>query len=252
MKKLLFLIALLAGITLPLQAQTQHYEDVVYLKNGSIIRGIIIEQIPNVSLKIQTRDKNIFVYKIEEVEKITKELMQRQAKQQTISSDYSSFNKPKGYMGLVELEGGLGIGTWAATRTGVVIINGYRVIPQFAFGVGIGTKIFTHSFDYVGHLEVGMPLFLHLRGDFLDEKVSPYAAFNIGYNLSLIGGFFGGILMEPSVGVGFNIDQRKSRMNIGVAVAINRVKYIVDYGYGGYYEGKAMGYALNLKVGFSF
>lgn len=50
------------------------YVEVVYLKNGSIIRGMIIEQIPNVSLKIQTRDGNVFVYKMEEVEKITKEL----------------------------------------------------------------------------------------------------------------------------------------------------------------------------------
>ena len=30
--------------------------DVVYLKDGSVIRGVIVEQIPNLSLKIQTRD----------------------------------------------------------------------------------------------------------------------------------------------------------------------------------------------------
>lgn len=51
----------------------QTLQDVVYLKNGSIIRGIIIEQVPNQSLKIQTNDGNIFVYKIDEVDKITKE-----------------------------------------------------------------------------------------------------------------------------------------------------------------------------------
>lgn len=50
------------------------YIDVLYLKNGSVIRGIIIEQIPNLSIKIQTMDGSIFVYKMEEVEKITKEL----------------------------------------------------------------------------------------------------------------------------------------------------------------------------------
>lgn len=47
--------------------------DVVYLKNGSIIKGTIIEQVPNVSLKIETRDGSVFVYKIEEIEKMTKE-----------------------------------------------------------------------------------------------------------------------------------------------------------------------------------
>jgi hypothetical protein len=50
--------------------------DVVYLKNGSIIRGVIIEQVPNQSLKIQTQDKSVFVYRYEEIEKIIKELPQ--------------------------------------------------------------------------------------------------------------------------------------------------------------------------------
>jgi hypothetical protein len=53
---------------------TPQYVDVVYIKNGSVIKGMIIEQTPNVSLKIQTRDGSIFVYKMDEVEKITKEL----------------------------------------------------------------------------------------------------------------------------------------------------------------------------------
>jgi len=51
----------------------QTYQDVVYLKNGSIIRGVIIEQIPNKSIKIETADKSVFVYQIEEIEKMTKE-----------------------------------------------------------------------------------------------------------------------------------------------------------------------------------
>lgn len=49
------------------------YEDVVYLKNGSIIRGMIMELVLNVTVKIQTKDGSLFVYKMDEVEKITKE-----------------------------------------------------------------------------------------------------------------------------------------------------------------------------------
>lgn len=48
--------------------------DVVYLKNGSIIKGLILEQVINVQVKLQTKDGNIFVYKYEEIEKITKEM----------------------------------------------------------------------------------------------------------------------------------------------------------------------------------
>jgi hypothetical protein len=46
-------------------------EDVVYLKDGSIIHGTITEEVPGVSLKIETKDGNVFVYKIKAVEKIT-------------------------------------------------------------------------------------------------------------------------------------------------------------------------------------
>lgn len=47
--------------------------EVVYLKNGGILRGVIIEQVPNTSLKVQMRDKSIVACRYDEVEKITKE-----------------------------------------------------------------------------------------------------------------------------------------------------------------------------------
>ena len=43
--------------------------DVVYLKNGSIIKGMVIETIPNETIKIETADGSIFVYPFDEVEK---------------------------------------------------------------------------------------------------------------------------------------------------------------------------------------
>lgn len=49
------------------------YIEVLYLKNGSIIRGMILEQIPNVQVKIQTSDGSVFVYTMDQVLKITKE-----------------------------------------------------------------------------------------------------------------------------------------------------------------------------------
>ncbi len=48
-------------------------KDMVYLKNGNIIKGIIIEQVPNVQIKIQTGDGNVFIFPLSEIDKITKE-----------------------------------------------------------------------------------------------------------------------------------------------------------------------------------
>ena len=67
MKKL-FLLFFCAMSTMFAAAQA-NWQDVVYLKNGSVVRGTIIEQVPGVSLKLQTNDGNIFVYNIEDVEK---------------------------------------------------------------------------------------------------------------------------------------------------------------------------------------
>ena len=46
-------------------AFSQEYEDVVILKDGSEIHGIIIEQKPNDYIKIQS-GKNTFVYRFDE------------------------------------------------------------------------------------------------------------------------------------------------------------------------------------------
>ena len=54
-------------------AIAQTMRDVVMLKNGSIIKGIITEQTPPKELKIKTADGSIFVYKYEEIDKISRE-----------------------------------------------------------------------------------------------------------------------------------------------------------------------------------
>lgn len=51
----------------------QDKEDVVYLKNGSVIKGQITEMIPDKHVKIETSGGSLFVYKFEEIEKIEKQ-----------------------------------------------------------------------------------------------------------------------------------------------------------------------------------
>ena len=72
--KSIFVILMLAPFALFAQNGMQ---DVIYLKDGSIYKGTIIETVPNVSYKIESRDGNVFAVKIDEVEKITKEEIER-------------------------------------------------------------------------------------------------------------------------------------------------------------------------------
>lgn len=55
-------------------------QDIVYLKNGSIIRGTIIELIPNKTVKITTSDNSLFVFQMDEIEKISKETISTPSK----------------------------------------------------------------------------------------------------------------------------------------------------------------------------
>ena len=55
------------------QSSLQQMEDVLYLKDGSIVRGVVIEQIPGESLKIRTQGGSVFVYTMDEITKMTKE-----------------------------------------------------------------------------------------------------------------------------------------------------------------------------------
>ncbi|NCC19405.1 MAG: hypothetical protein EOM29_10750 [Bacteroidia bacterium] len=74
MKKIISLLVFVFIISFSNDLTAQNnYQDVVYLKNGSVIKGVIIEQIPNVSLKIKTKDENVFFYDMKDVEKMAKE-----------------------------------------------------------------------------------------------------------------------------------------------------------------------------------
>ena len=83
--KLLAVILLILG-TQNINAQRYaRNTDVVHLKNGSILKGIILEQIPGVTLKLQTSDGNIFVYSFDEISRITRE--------NRPTTQYSSYRK---------------------------------------------------------------------------------------------------------------------------------------------------------------
>ena len=110
MKRLILILTLILGVS-QFSFSQEFLQEVVYLKNGSIIRGVIIEQVPNESLKIKTSDGSIFVYTIPEIQKITKE-----EPIQTNFKRRKTFNRfadnTKGYKGFVNLTGGIGLGDY--------------------------------------------------------------------------------------------------------------------------------------------
>ncbi|MBO7299937.1 MAG: hypothetical protein J6U53_00835 [Tidjanibacter sp.] len=77
MKRLLLILAVLLGGVATLSAQRpahgQLLEDVIYLKSGSVLRGVIVEQMPMVNYVIATIDGSTLTVDARSVEKITVE-----------------------------------------------------------------------------------------------------------------------------------------------------------------------------------
>ena len=148
-------------------------EDVVYLKNGSIIHGTIVEQVPNQSIKIKTKDGNILAYKIEEVEKMTKETPVKQEEpQDTLNIKYSAI-----------LEGDFGHSLKGAafyeSSFGGSIINGVSIYDHFNIGVGLGVERYL-TYKYATF----MPLYIDVKA--YTKKVNGmFISFSVGTGLSL-------------------------------------------------------------------
>ena len=165
MKKYLVLLYFLLITTVTFGQS--NYQDVVYLKNGSIIRGVIIEQVPNNSIKIETADRNVFVYQMDEIEKLTKELLQGKG-----GSSHKSSGLQSGYKGIVEW--GYQTDYYSEfNRFKLDIINGYQINPYFSLGCGTGLH-------YFYELEVAVfPVFADFRVNFVNNKVSPYLSLGV-------------------------------------------------------------------------
>ncbi|WP_443938245.1 hypothetical protein [Pedobacter sp. MW01-1-1] len=243
MKK--YLIVLLFSLITSLTFGQSQYQDVVYLKNGSILRGIIIEQIPNKSLKIETADKNVFVYQFDEIDKITKE----QAKNQSKNSTYST-NFKKGYKGIAEVGYQIGVGTYKMDRLKVNIINGYQFSPYLYAGIGTGIRQY---FDAKATL---IPVFADFRAKIIDKDIAPYIAMGIGYSFNTKDSFGnGGFLINPTVGASFKVSKRNS-LNLAAGYDLQKLKvynyYYAEYGILRYNASNENFGAIDITLGFTF
>ena len=200
----------------------QKLQETIYLKNGSVIRGTVIEQIPGESMKIKTRDGSIFVYKVTEIEKITKE---------TRSYDIL------GYRAFIDTE-------LTADWLSVTTSHGYQFNPYIYAGLGAGICYWGNE-D-----EIAIPIFANGRFSFINGPVSPFVDLRIGYSISTIEGLDGGFYMSPMAGVKFMLG-RSFALNFATGYSLQRLGYYWDDGHGNYYNSYDLG-GLTLRVGIEF
>jgi hypothetical protein len=192
---LVFLLLIAAG---PLTAQ-EFSEDVVYLKNGSIIRGTILEQKPGEYIKIATHDRNIWVFKMEEVEKITRETVVIKGKEPVML-------RPDGYYNVSEVGFSISRQMWGGYSTGFSAntINGYKFNRFLATGVLVGI-------DHYYGLPM-IPMGVDVRGTLLKRSVSPYYYAQAAYSVPMpyendLADYDGDIMLQAGMGMLFAINE---------------------------------------------
>jgi hypothetical protein len=173
MKRFVFsAIAVLLFLNPYLQAQDS-YEDVVYLKNGSVFRGMIFEIVPGKSITIEAENHFVYTVTYEQIERIRKEPRQRIS---TSISSYSSdaeFSTPH-YTNLFQI--GM-LTRRAQPLTTFGLIRSANAGEHSTLGIGLG-------WDAYG-LGAMVPLFVDARSFLFREETSPFVFTDVGYSLGL-------------------------------------------------------------------
>ncbi len=193
MRKIFFLLILVALAT------RMSAQDVVYLKNGSIINGAIIEHVLNDHVKVETADGSLWVFNMDEVERISfcryREKPQPQEDFYRLPSD--NYLK-KGFRGFIDLGADLGVRDavddyymLSASFTG-----GYQFNRFLFVGVGIAPTIgitddnywdwYWDYYDKHHNRNTGfiLPIYANVRFDFVNAKVSPFIDTRVGYSVT--------------------------------------------------------------------
>jgi hypothetical protein len=105
MKHLLVCLVFLIIITVT--GFGQEKIDVIYLNNGEVRKGNIVENVPNDYVKIEMNDGSIFIIKYSDIQKITKEEKPLQMNQQSSNVQ----GRPKGLMASTG-DFGVTVGSW--------------------------------------------------------------------------------------------------------------------------------------------
>lgn len=230
-------------------------EDVVYLKNGSVIRGVIIEQIPGAPLKIQTKDRNVFSFQMSEVEKITNELFPSEQSINKVKPKFLMDSvRAKGYCGIYEFGGlfgfaGNNVSKYVVFKNGsyfkfsqpyftLKAVQGYHLNRKLFLGAGTGLDV-TGGGRWESLI---LPVFMEVRGFFIKNRVAPFVSQQTGYAMeftrsSITNGwdktFAGGFQSESKVGFRVMIDKRAS-FNFSVGYRMQHLAKrfsVVDYSF---------------------
>jgi len=169
------------------RAQSDSMESVAYLKNGTVYRGKVIEQVFNESITIQTLTGEKVKISVSDLLQVTEEPKSEfiQEKRQNIQvktkrRTWPEFHYPGRkffFQGQVML---------GFLEEGFRAIAGYRLGQFGILGGGVGVDFFQTGFssqvNYTDPFDgVYFPVFAHYEGDMMKSRITPFYSIEAGY-----------------------------------------------------------------------
>lgn len=159
-------------------------QDVVYLKNGSILRGNLTER-SDARIKIELQGGSVFVFTPQEVDSVKKENVLKE-RVRAIKEEY--FRRDRGFRHITEMSIIYGTNLKNTPNNyyyynnngddfglSLHTVNGYQAWPYLFAGAGLGID------RYISFKQTFSPFYLRLASEFLKKKVTPYVFGDIGY-----------------------------------------------------------------------
>ena len=188
------------------EAETEKLVDVVYLKDGSKLIGKILKWEMERGMEFQLSTGATILIPKSDIKNVSQNTAPK-VDQAEIRIEEPRVRTPKVYSfrekGWYHTTSGF-INFSFQGGAGVHHAMGYRF--NRLLGVGLGTGIETHDFDFKRNF---IPVYAEARGFLLPKKITPYYALKIGYGFALkdeINGTVaakGGFHFSPEVGVRF-------------------------------------------------
>lgn len=204
----LSLLFLFIFTTPQIQAQRIWEEDVIYLQNGSELRGKIVDQKVGESVTIQLIDGSLLTFKTSEVSEIKRE----PSKYSRVSLEKNDVLWPvsgrkKGIYHMISYGLAYHTNEWGAPRLGPMLE--YRIgyhLHKF-LNVGLGTGIN----KYPAGLFV--PAYLDINGDLSNKRITPHYDLNFGYGMAITQKWQydvlkGGMMGQAAIGLKINTRRR--------------------------------------------
>ncbi|RMG75893.1 MAG: hypothetical protein D6722_00245 [Bacteroidetes bacterium] len=203
-------------------------QDVIYLHNGSVIRGKILQQTPGDSVTIQILPGRILTFSTREVEAITmEEDFEEKALIQYRRTRRPVVMKSTGLYHRFSVGLGLGQGRWGVQGNGSLGYHiGYIVKPRLRVGLASGFDFYNGG--------VITPVMAEAQADLVFKKVTPVARVQLGYGFGISSGwanevFRGGPVGQVALGFRFRTRTRFEWMLTGGFKAQQTYQEFMDW-----------------------